>query len=531
MDAPRRKIITALTPNSEIAESYLDVWGHEKRIDAETRAALASALGRARKPAKVKLAGGRCYEPEPLAQGARVWGFTVQLYGLRSKRNWGIGDFGDLATLVELGAARGAGVIGVNPLHATQRSPYSPSSRLALNFLYLDVEALPEYARSSGAQRLVRTKAFQRKLGELRRAPLVDYAGVSLLKLHALRLVFRDTKPATGAPSTFAIFEALREKYGGGWDRWPREYRDPQSRAVKRFARANAGRVAFHEWLQRAARAQLDAVQRRTHELGMPIGLYVDLALGADRGGAEVWADQEAYALEATCGAPPDEFNPKGQDWGLPPYSPRALQASGYRAFRELLRANMPEGGALRMDHVMALSRLWWIPRGAGPDRGGYVHYPVDDLLAVLAEESRARRALVIGEDLGTVSAELRAKLQQTGLLSYRPLFFEKTPEGELAPPQAYPRDALVCVSTHDLPTWRGYWAEHDLDWRDRVGLTVDKAKERALRRAELAKLERALAREGLERSALSAHQYIARTPCKLALVQPEDMLEVLEQA
>ena len=523
--------ITDLSPNSEIAESYLDVWGHEKRIDAETRAALARALGPARKPAKVKLEGGRCYEPALLTQGARVWGFMVQLYGLRSKRNWGIGDFGDLRALVELGAARGAAVIGVNPLHATQGSPYSPSSRLALNFLYLDVEALPEYGRSSGAQRLVRTKAFQRKLAQLRRTPLVDYAGVSLLKLHALRLVFRDTKPATGTASTFAIFEALRERYGGGWQSWPIEYRDPRSRAVKHFARANAGRVAFYDWLQRAARAQLDAVQRRAHELGMPIGLYVDLALGADRGGAEVWADQEAYALEATCGAPPDEFNPKGQDWGLPPYSPRALQASGYRAFRELLRANMPPGGALRMDHVMALSRLWWIPRGAKPDRGGYVHYPLDELLTVLAEESRACRALVIGEDLGTVSAELRAKLHETGLLSYRPLFFEKTPEGDLAPPQAYPRDALVCVSTHDLPTWKGYWVEHDLDWRDRVGLTVDKAKERKLRRAELARLERALAREGLDRSAQSAHIYIARTPCKLALVQPEDMLEVLEQA
>src|SRR3989440_875135 len=531
MDAPRRKIITTLTPNSEIAESYLDVWGHEKRIDAETRAALASALGPARKPAKVKLAGGRCYEPELLAQGARVWGFTVQLYGLRSKRNWGIGDFGDLRTLVELGAARGAGVIGVNPLHATERSPYSPSSRLALNFLYLDVEALPEYARSSGAQRLVRTKAFQRKLGELRRAPLVDYAGVSLLKLHALRLVFRDTKPAADAPSTFAIFEALREKYGGGWDRWPREYRDPQSRAVKRFARANAARVAFHDWLQHAARAQLDAVQRRAHELGMPIGLYVDLALGADRGGAEVWADQECYALEATCGAPPDEFNPRGQDWGLPPYSPRALRASGYRAFVELLRANMPAGGALRMDHVMALSRLYWIPRGAKADAGGYVHYPVDELLAVLAAESRARKCLVIGEDLGTVSADLRAKLHAASVLSYRPLLFEKLPSGEMAPPEAYPRDALVCVSTHDLPTWRGYWVEHDLDLRDRLGLTVDAKKERELRRSELTKLERALEREGFDRSARSAHAYIARTPCKIALVQAEDMLEVLEQA
>src|SRR5919198_5355197 len=173
------KIITTLDRNSEVAESYLDVWGREKKIDAETREALEKALGPQRKPAKVKLEPGRCYEPELLAQGGRVWGFTVQLYGLRSKRNWGIGDFGDLRALVELGAARGAAVIGVNPLHAAQASPYSPSSRLALNFLYLDVEALPEYRRSNGAQRLVRTKAFQRKLAELRRAPLVDYAGVA----------------------------------------------------------------------------------------------------------------------------------------------------------------------------------------------------------------------------------------------------------------------------------------------------------------------------------------------------------------
>ena len=274
-----------------------------------------------------------------------------------------------------------------------------------------------------------------------------------------------------------------------------------------------------------------DCLGEKAHGLGMPIGLYVDLALGADRGGAEVWADRESYALEATCGAPPDEFNPKGQDWGLPPYSPRALRASGYRPFIELLRANMPAGGALRMDHVMALSRLYWIQRGAKPDRGGYVYYPVDDLLAVLAAESRSRRCLVVGEDLGTVAADLRAKLGAAGVLSYRPLFFEKTPDGELAPPAAYPRDALVCVSTHDLPTWRGYWVEHDLDQRDRVGLAVDAKKERQLRRTEIEKLARALEREALDRSARSAHAYIARTPCKIALVQPEDMLEVLEQA
>src|SRR5436190_836112 len=457
----------ALTQNSEVAESYLDVWGNEKRIDPATREALTRALGPMRKPARVKLEAGRCYEPELLAQGARVWGFMVQLYGVRSKRNWGIGDFGDLKALVEFAASRGAAVVGVNPLHATQGSPYSPSSRLALNFLYLDVEAIPEFGAGAAAQRLVKTKAFQRKLADLRKAPLVDYAGVAVLKRHVLERIFRDAGPKVAEPSTFAIFEALREKLGGGWESWPREYRDPHSRAVRKFAKKNAPRVAFHEWVQRAARAQLEGVQVHAQRLGMPIGLYVDLALGADRGGAEVWADREAYALEATCGAPPDEFNPKGQDWGLPPYSPRALRACAYGPFIELLRANMPAGGALRMDHVMALSRLYWIPRGAKADRGGYVHYPADDLLAVLAAESSARKCLVIGEDLGTVSAELRTKLNRAGVLSYRPLLFEKAPDGEMAPPEAYPRDALVCVSTHDLPTWRGYWVEHDLELRD----------------------------------------------------------------
>src|SRR5436309_14368166 len=253
MDASRRKIITVLTPNSEIAESYLDVWGREKAIDPATRKALEQALGRARKPARLRLEAGRCYEPELLAQGGRVWGFMVQLYGVRSKRNWGIGDFGDLLALVEFAAARGAAVVGVNPLHATQGSPYSPSSRLALNFLYLDIETLPEFKQSSAAQRLVKTKAFQRKLEQLRKAPLVNYAGVATLKEHVLRLIYRDARAKIGAPSTFALFEAVREKLGGGWESWPREYRDPRSKAVRKFA----GAAAFHEWVQRAARAQL----------------------------------------------------------------------------------------------------------------------------------------------------------------------------------------------------------------------------------------------------------------------------------
>src|SRR5256885_7024713 len=269
------RIIAPLARNSEVAESYLDVWGNEKRIDPATREALARALGPPRKPAKVRLEAGRCHEPELLAQGGRVWGFMVQLYGVRSKRNWGIGDFGDLRSLIEFAASRGAAVVGVNPLHATQGSPYSPSSRLALNFLYLDIETLPEFKQSSAAQRLVKTKAFQRKLEQLRKAPLVNYAGVATLKAHVLRLVCRDARPKIGAPSTFALYEALREKFGGGWESWPREYRDPRSRAVRKFASA----ATFHEWVQRAARAQLESVQRRAHGLGMPVGLYVGLPL------------------------------------------------------------------------------------------------------------------------------------------------------------------------------------------------------------------------------------------------------------
>ena len=514
----------------EISDSYLDVWGHEKTIDPAVREALARAMGPERKAAKARIPRGACYQPELLRHGGRVWGFMVQLYGVRSSRNWGIGDFGDLRELVELAAKLGAAVVGVNPLHATQGSPYSPSSRHALNLSYLDVEAIPEFSASAAARRLVRSRAFQEKLRSLRETELVDYAAVAQAKLEVLERIFDAGEKTGSGPSNFAIFEALREKLGGGWQRWPREYRKPGSAAVKEFARRHARRVAFHDWVQAQARAQLDAVQRRARELGMPIGLYVDLALGADRGGAEVWAEQDVFAVDVSCGAPPDEFNPKGQDWGLPPYSPRALRATGYRAFVELLRANMPEGGALRMDHVMALQRLWWIPPGETPDRGGYVRYPFKDLLGVLARESHGRKCLVIGEDLGTVSPEVRAALNEAGVLSYRPLLFEKK-DGEFVPPAAFPREALVCVTTHDLPTWRGYWAAHDVELRARLALAVDATKELQQRKFDQERLRLALEREGLDTSARSAHAFIARTPSKIAMVQPEDVFELMDQA
>ncbi|HZM33683.1 MAG TPA: malto-oligosyltrehalose synthase [Burkholderiales bacterium] len=513
----------------EIVPSYIDVWGKERKLDAETRRALLKALGPTRKAPRLRLPKGRCWEPELLARGARVWGFAAQLYGLRSSRNWGIGDFGDLRELVEIAASLGASIVGVSPLHATQGSPYSPSSRHALNVLYLDIEALPEYAASKAARRLVGSAAFQARLKKLREAPLVDYEGVASAKREVLEVVFREVKEASDLPTRglreYAVFEALREKLGNGWQNWPKAYRTPRSPAVKAFERKSRRRVEFHAFIQSRLRAQIEEVQRHARELGMPIGLYFDLALGADAGGAELWADQAAYATGASIGAPPDDFNPRGQNWGLPPYSPRALRAAAYAPFAELLRANMPEGGALRIDHVMALMRLYWIPRGNKPERGGYVRYPLKDLLNVLARESRARRCLVIGEDLGTVPPELRDALREHSVLSYRPLLFEKIS------PREYPRQAMVCVSTHDLPTWRGYWTAHDLELREKLGLTVDARAEKAQREADQKRLLDLLKSEGLDLSAASAHAFVARTPCRIAVVQPEDVFEVLDQA
>ncbi|HEX6320321.1 MAG TPA: 4-alpha-glucanotransferase, partial [Burkholderiales bacterium] len=520
---------------SEIAASYLDVWQREQKIDPQTRRALEKALGPRRAAKKIRLERGACHEPELLASGGRVWGFVVQLYGLRSARNWGAGDFTDLGALVEIAAGMGAAVVGVNPLHAAWVSPYSPSSRHALNPVYLDAEAIPEYKDCEAARRLVSSAAFKDRLENLREQELVDFDAVRAAKLEVLEHLyacFRKSRARRRQLAQFqrrssaelrgyALYEALVEELGGNWQTWPEAYRKPSSRQVKRFAQKKQHRVEFHAYLQWNARLQLDAVQRRARELGMPIGLYFDLALGSDRGGAEVWSDQAAYATGASIGAPPDEFNPRGQDWGLPPYSPRALRAAGYRPFIELLRANMPEGGAVRLDHVMALMRQYWIPQGANPDKGGYVNYPLRELLAILARESRRRRCMVIGEDLGTVPPELRAALDEAGLLSYRPLLFEKD-----APASAYPRNALVCVSTHDLPTWKGFWAARDLELRERLGLTVDAAGERRQREEDKARLKKVLG----DLSAQSAHGFLARTPSKILMVQPEDVFEVEEQ-
>jgi (1->4)-alpha-D-glucan 1-alpha-D-glucosylmutase len=505
----------------------------------------------------------------------RHFGPAIQLYAVRSRRNWGIGDFTDLAHVAKLAARHGASFVGVNPLHALfpdrpeQASPYSPSTRRALNPLYLDVEALDDYAECAAARAEMRTAAFQERLARLRASPLIDYRGVAAAKLSMLARVFdhfreRHLEPLDergralrafadanqGMALRPALFEALqaamaRDFGAHGWSAWPEAYRDCDAPAVHAFARAHRAVVDFHLYLQWQAERQLARAAEQAKAAGMRIGLYRDLAVGANPEGAETWCDRTRYALGVHVGAPPDPFNLAGQDWGLPPWIPRRLPGGGYAPWVALLRANMRHAGALRIDHVMGLLRLFWIPRGATPAGGTYVFYPLDDLLAILALESTRHECLVVGEDLGTVPDEVRSALHAHGVHSYRVLFFEHASDGSLKAPDAYPPQALVTVSTHDLPTLQGFWQHTDLAARDALDLFPSeavRAQQYAERATDRARLVQALAGAGLATEtdslpdALSVdlvravHAYIARTPCALMSFQLEDVFDATEQ-
>ena len=514
----------------------------------------------------------RCHLPPP----ARRFGPSVQLYALRSGRNWGIGDFTDLANLARIAAREGADFVGVNPLHALfltrpgDASPYSPSSRLALNPLYIDVEALDDFAACEAARGTVAAAGFQAELARLRAAALVDYAAVAALKLRVLRQVFdrfdrehveRMTARgrALGAfgdahPDlawTPAVFEALhamlhaRDSAAWGWPVWPEQYRDHEAEAVQAFARTHRREVDFFLYLQWQADRQLAAAHEAALAAGMRIGIYRDLAVGANAGGAETWQAPDRYATTVHVGAPPDEFNGKGQDWGLPPWIPHRLPVSGYTPWVALLRANMRHAGALRIDHVMALLRLFWIPQGAAPTDGTYVAYPLDDLVALLALESTRHACAVVGEDLGTVPHEVRAALHSAGVHSYRVLWFERAGDGGFAAPQRYPAQALCSVTTHDLPTLAGFWSGADLAARDALHAYPDPAvrdAQYAERAADRGRLLQALADAGLRASegplpatltqddVRAVHAYLARTPCALMALQLEDVFGATEQ-
>jgi 4-alpha-glucanotransferase len=507
----------------------------------------------------------RCWLPEGIETGGKgLWGIAAQLYLLRSDRNWGIGDFTDLAALARMAGPRGCGVIGLNPLHQMfldapeQASPYSPLTRLYLNALNIDVSAIPGFSGSAEAQRLVGSGEFQQMLDEVRAASLVQYSRVADLKMQALRLLFAefDSQPAASktAFTTFSeergenlqrnsVFQALRQHFGredpakADWHTWPDELQDAASEAVRAFAEEHRHEIAFLNWLQWIADEQLRAAAEAASEAGMAIGLYRDLAVGCDRAGAETWTSPHAFLDGPQVGAPPDIFNPAGQSWGLPPFNPSALKEEAYASFVELVRANMRHAGGLRIDHVMGLQHLYCIPEGHSAAEGAYVEYPIDDLVGILALESQRHRCLVVGEDLGTVPEGFRETMAAANILSYRVVFFEQDSEtGEFRPPEDYPRLALAVAGSHDLPTLLGWWDRRDIDLKASLGLYPDEAEtqsQRDRRTRDRTMMLKALRREGIIKSdgavsgeafAAAAHRYLARSGSALVVPQLDDM-------
>ncbi len=522
----------------------------------------------------------RCFQPPVLEADKKLWGLSIQLYSLRSDRNWGIGDYKDLYNLVDLAAKEKVDFIGLNPLHALfpanphHISPYSPSSRLFLNYLYLDIDTLAQHSGCEELKTWIASEEIQEQLASLRQKESVDYSAVASLKLQALRKLFNHfTKNELANNSSYALrFTAYVEQEGEtllrqavydalftqhvtqlgkpvGWQDWPSDYHHPDNEAVKQFYKNNKEEVQFYQFLQWLCADQLKTVQRGARTAGMKIGLYRDLAVGFDPGGAEAWSEQNSYSFLASVGAPPDPLALHGQDWGLPPLNPKALQLNRYEAFIKLIRANMRYAGALRIDHVMALMRLWWMPTGQEAEHGAYVHYPLNDLLGILSLESERNGCMVIGEDLGTVPEQIRSKLPEIGVYSYKVMYFEKQHNNHFKTPDQYQKNAMATISTHDLPTLSGWWQGVDLTLRDQLGLfPSEEIREReyvgrkhdravllkALQEAEL--LPESIVSDPEQCKQMTAelsaavHCLLAKSQAALMVVQPEDLLLMQEQ-
>ena len=506
----------------------------------------------------------RCYLP---TRSKREWGIGVQLYGIRSQDNWGIGDFRDLERMMKTaGKTWNAATIGLQPLHALTpglRSPYSPSSRLCWNPLYLNLENVTEFRSSSKLQRRFRTKNFQATLQTLRSSGFVDYDAVETLKMSVLEDLYRVFKrhhlqapTARGCVflrfvrqspeylTRFCTFQALSEYFQGVvWRQWPSEYHDPTSLAVERFRKAHADRLHYFFYVQWLCELQLTKLDQVAQKASLRLGLYHDLPVGIHPDGADAWGFQDQLAKDVTMGAPPDGFNLQGQNWGLLAPNPRALRQHGYELFRQTLSQNMKHGGVLRIDHALGLFRMFWVPFGQSGRDGLYVKTYVDEMLAVLALESVRHKVIVVGEDLGTVTPAIQRKLETAGLLSYRLLLFERDSTGAFHLPHQFPSQALVSATTHDLPTLKGYWAGRDIEVKEQAGLyplPEDKVRDAEARGEDCRQLWEVLRRAGFALpdsmpAALSSeiltkmYQFLAQTPSRLLMVQLEDLLGELD--
>jgi len=466
---------------------------------------------------------GRCPLPT-----RRSWGWAVQAYALRSERSWGIGDLADVAALGEWSASRwGASVLLLNPLHAARpglpqaASPYFPSSRRFRNPLYLRIEDVPGAAELG--DELAPLARAGRALNDDRR---IDRDAVYRSKMAALELLWERVPPGTeldawldaqgAALDAYAVFCTLVERFGPRWREWPEGFRHPDAPAVGALRRERPPRARFHAWLQWLLDRQLAAAADS-------IPLMADLAVGVDPDGADAWLWQDSFARGMSIGAPPDELNASGQDWGLPPFDPWRLRAAHYVPFIETVRAALHHAGGLRLDHVMALFRLFWVPDGATPAAGAYVRYPAEDLLAILAVEANRAGAFVVGEDLGTVSDDIRERLADADVCSTRLV------ELEDGPPSAYPVAAQAAITTHDLPTTAGLWTGRDEEAQRAIGVAPDERSTAAVR-WRLTRLTGANDGTPVEAVIVAAHRALATAPSLLATPTIDDALGVLER-
>lgn len=532
------------------------VGGALQEAPPETLTGLLAAFGAdhlpplASEPRLEAPAGAQCHIP---GEG-RHWGIALQLYQLRSDRNWGIGDFADLSALARLAAPAGADFLGLNPLHALfladpgRCSPFSPSNRRFLNPLYLAVDEVPGFRAEMVDPALLK---------RLRGSELVDYPGVAAVKLTVLRKIWADgaqlpedfVTEAGGPLLRHALFEAVSAEmvaqgHGAGWLDWPEAWRDADGAEIRRFAAARPDRIRFHMWLQYLCQSQLAGLRDLCEGLGMAIGLYLDFAVGEAADGSGSWGS-DIVLPGVRVGAPPDYFNEQGQDWGLAPLSPVAMAAERAAPFRSLIRAATRQAGALRIDHAMGLWQLFLMPEGAGAAQGTYARYPLADMLTALADASRENRTTIIGEDLGNVPPGFREVMEACRILSYRIFFFERTADGFI-PPADYPREALACLSTHDLPTFRGWWRGDDVALRAGFGfISAEAARDQALsRRAERTDMLADLIASGLldaaQAQAITAedapaalttavHRHLSRAPSRLFAARLEDLAGELQ--
>ncbi len=512
----------------------------------------------------------------------KVWGYTAQLYSLRSNKNWGIGDFSDLLDLCTHASQQGASLVGLNPLHAlfkhnpAHKSPYSPSSRQFLNPIYIDVTAIDNYDLCKDAQVMVKSDAFQERLTHIRNSSLVDYTAVADIKYEIIELLFtnfclnksnsNENKYALMLKEfeqfkhdngqelyQFSTFDAFYEHFNlinndlYGWHDWPTEYQNPENDSVKNLQNTLANRIEFFSFLQWLAHKQL--LQAADHaKQNMNIGLYLDLAVGCDGSGADVWSNQAVYVAGASIGAPPDNLNALGQNWGLTPINPITLKTQGYQPLIKALRSLMQFSGAIRIDHILGLMRQYWVAENMAATDGIYIDFPFDDILRVIALESCRNKCVVIGEDLGNVPSGFSEKINNVGLLSFKVLFFERWENGLFKRPDNFPARSVSTVSTHDTPTLTGWWQGNDLLWRQQLNLYPNEQAGEADRNARIGDRANLIAalqdwqvidiNKAPEQNppmmntelSISVQKFLADSPSHIQLISIEDALEVVEQ-